>query len=358
MIDTKQLVQLVRDAEKTANSPEHLRELLHASGVLVEFRRDGDGKVNGWTLRPADSGETDWLKGSELTADRSFSWSKLAARRGWLADAPTPKAPLPTDILAVEEAEEEVEETREERQVKNALAMLIDVCSEMSIRLFEVLLKFINKLMAALGLRMRLELPDRAERVSQARIRTLPPTPKPAAPNYGEALKTIQTMTTSVAQNDSAGMGRLFSRSGESLVPLVPINDQRAVADFLDGRKARVGRPVDAHKPPLKSVPTDVQTQTPAERIARLEVRRTAIFDERRPLIFELNFGLTMRKPASVLNNLKERISALTTLHESLTRQIHEEERAQMTPEELHQAEEVAAEKVRQQMIQQRKEEG
>ena len=344
MINTKQLVELVRNAEKTATSLEHFQELLRAAGVLVGFRRDGAGKVNGWKLRPADSTETDWVKGSEITSDRSFAWAKLAARRGWLIEVPTPRSLKSEAILADEEAEEEVEETIEEHQVKTALAALVEVCSELSVQLFRTLLRFINRILDLLGIRMRLELPERAEQVSQARVRILPPTAVAAAPNYGTALRAIHAMTTSVAQNDSERMDGLLAKADENLVPAA---DRKAVADFLSGRAARVGRPVEVHKP--AHTPAAV-AQTPAERIARLKLKQADIFAERRQLKFQLIDGRTVRQPASALKIIEEKISDLTASLDSLSVQVFAEERAQMTPAELRQAqihaeaEEVAAE--------------
>lgn len=92
MINTKQLVKLVRDAENAAKTPKHMQELLLASGVLVDYRwHVRDNLVIGWKLRADDSPETDWLKGSEITSDRHFTWSKVARRKGW---------PLPNDRAA------------------------------------------------------------------------------------------------------------------------------------------------------------------------------------------------------------------------------------------------------------------
>lgn len=83
MTSTKKLADRIREAEKVADSPEHLEQLLHADGVQVEYsRKGGDNLVSGWKVR-LDNPQAEWIKGSEITADRAFTWPNVAKRKGW-----------------------------------------------------------------------------------------------------------------------------------------------------------------------------------------------------------------------------------------------------------------------------------
>lgn len=244
MIDTKQLVQLVRDAEENATSPEDFRALLLVSGVLVEYRRDGVGQVNGWKLRPAaDSSETDWLKGSELTADRSFSWSKLAARKGWLIDVSPSKTPEPAEILAEKETEENslpvkpdalaellllppepkpepelVAKDDQEQQLVSSLEMLVQVLASMIHRIQALIARLVNSLLERLGIGHRIQVWEGvAPRLRQAPAPV--PKDKPTdKPKWDVANSYIQKVVRALASNDLEAWNNLVSKVPQSVL--------------------------------------------------------------------------------------------------------------------------------------------
>lgn len=184
MIDAKQLATQVRQAERVATSPERLQELLHAYGVQVAYSRRGkENLVDGWKLRPANGNEEDWLKGSDITSDRHFSWPKLARRKGWPLpqgrraggsltqieqDSEPPIAPAKTlEFLLPPEVTKPKPFRDRDQEMVEALEELALLVARLAHAVQQAVVRLVNALLRAVGVDYQLQvrqgmLPGRA----------------------------------------------------------------------------------------------------------------------------------------------------------------------------------------------------